>query len=110
MQPFSAKPMTEPTWYVYLLECRSGRIYTGVTPDPARRMALHRTGKGARFTRSDHPEHLLATKPFANRREAQRVEYQVKRLSAATKRLLAQRWSQEYPIDQLAQEALALDE
>ena len=53
-------------------------------------------------------ERLLAAKPFENRSEAQQVEAQVKRLPAAHKRFLAAEWSKEHPVDERAQEALAL--
>jgi putative endonuclease len=67
-------------WFVYLLECRGGRIYTGVSPDFGRRISDHRAGKGAAFTRINPPERLLAVKQFSDKREAMRVEAQVKRL------------------------------
>lgn len=101
--------MTDGCWFVYLIECKTGRIYTGVTPDMSSRMTKHRRGRGAVFTRINPPERLLAAKPFADRSEAQQVEVQVKRLPAAYKRVLADEWSQQYPIDERAQEALALD-
>lgn len=101
--------MADGSWFVYLIECKTRRIYTGVTPDLATRMTKHRRGRGAAFTRINPPERLLAAKPFTNRSEAQQVEAQVKRLPAAYKRVLAAEWSQQYPIDERAQEALALD-
>ena len=100
--------MTDGRWFVYLVECRTQRIYTGVTPNLVHRMSAHRSGRGAAFTRINPPERLLAAKRFENRSEAQRVEAQVKRLSAVQKRFLAAEWSKEYPIDERAQKALAL--
>ena len=47
-------------WYVYLLECRDGSIYTGIATDVERRYAEHAAGKGARYTRSRPPLRLLA--------------------------------------------------
>ena len=95
-------------WFVYLLECRSGRIYTGVTPSLDSRIRTHAIGRGALFTRMDRPMRLLAAKPFGSKADALRIERQVKRVSAAHKRVLADLWSQEYPIDQATQEALPL--
>lgn len=100
--------MTDRRWFVYLVECRTRRIYTGVTPDLVNRMNAHRRRRGAAFTRINPPERLLAAKPFENRSEAQQVEAQVKRLPAAHKRFLAAEWSKEHPVDERAQEALAL--
>lgn len=100
--------MNEPRWFVYLLECATGRIYVGISPDLVERMTAHRRGRGALFTRINPPERLLAAKPFGSRREAQQLEAQVKRVPAAYKRVLAAQWSQQHPVDQRAQEALAL--
>jgi putative endonuclease len=76
-------------WFVYLLECRGGRIYTGIATDVDRRLAEHRSGKGARFTRAHPPERELARLPCADRPEALRREAAIKRLTASAKRDLA---------------------
>jgi putative endonuclease len=102
--------MDSQPWFVYLLECRSGRIYTGVTPDIVARMTKHNNGSGAMFTRLNRPEKLLAVRPLPGKVEAMRLEYQVKRLSAAHKRFLASRWREEYPLDQFAQQLPTLIE
>jgi len=83
--------MSRP-WFVYLLECRDGRIYTGVSLDYERRVAKHRAGKGAAFTRINPPERLLAVKQFSDKREAMRVEAQVKRLRRPQKLELVKDW------------------
>ena len=84
-------PMTDPAapWFVYLLECRGGRIYTGIATDVDRRLAEHRAGKGARFTRAHPPVRELARLPCTDRPEALRREAAIKRLTAAAKRALA---------------------
>jgi putative endonuclease len=48
-------------WYVYLIECRDGSVYTGIATDVARRHAEHAAGKGARYTRSHPPLRLLTS-------------------------------------------------
>jgi putative endonuclease len=100
--------MSEAPWFVYLLQCRSGKVYTGVTPLLEVRMKAHKTGKGALFTRMDPPQRLLAAKPFSSKREALQIERQVKGLSAQFKQHLAAIWSQQHPIDEFTQERLAL--
>lgn len=85
-------------WFVYLLVCRGNRLYAGVTPDLVARMRKHRSGTGAKFTRSHPPEVLLAAKLFASRAAAQSMEIQVKGMSAAAKRALALTWAQEFEI------------
>ena len=43
------------TWFVYLLECENGKIYTGITTDVTRRFDEHLKGTGAKFTRANLP-------------------------------------------------------
>ena len=87
--PVAATRRTGKRWYVYLIECRSGAIYTGIAVDVAARYAQHAAGTGARYTRSNPPERLLATFVCGNRSIASRIEAGVKKLSAATKAELA---------------------
>ena len=47
-------------WFVYLLECVDGSLYTGVAVDVDKRYASHAAGKGARYTRAHPPRQLLA--------------------------------------------------
>lgn len=75
-------------WFLYLIECADGSIYTGIATDVAARFDKHSTGKGARYTRSRKPVRVLASFELAGRSEASRAEYWVKRLSAAEKRAL----------------------
>ncbi|MGH8308120.1 MAG: GIY-YIG nuclease family protein [Gammaproteobacteria bacterium] len=86
MQQRLAKP-----YYVYLLECRGGRLYTGITTDVERRLAEHRGGKkGARFTRANPPARLLASVKVASRSDALKLEAALKRLKPLQKRLWAE--------------------
>lgn len=73
-------------WFVYLLECRDGSIYTGIATDVERRYAMHVAGKGARYTRSHPPLRLLARFEFPDRSAASRAEYAIKQLSSVRKR------------------------
>lgn len=75
-------------WFVYLLECRDGSVYTGIAVDVARRYAQHEAGKGARYTRSRPPARLLGQLAFADRSLASRAEHAIKRLTPARKRAL----------------------
>jgi putative endonuclease len=75
-------------WFLYLIECQDGSIYTGITVDVAKRYAAHETGKGARYTRSHPPKRLLKVFTFSNRSEASKAECVVKKLSAKEKRAL----------------------
>ena len=77
-------------WYVYLLECRDGSIYTGIATDVERRFAEHAAGRGARYTRSRPPLRLLARFEYPDRSTASRAEYAIKQLSPARKRALCE--------------------
>lgn len=85
------------SWYVYLIECRDGSIYTGIARDVAVRYAAHASGKGARYTRSRPPERLIAVFAVADRSAALREELRIKRLSAQQKRALAGRFDAAAP-------------
>ncbi|MEQ8267353.1 MAG: GIY-YIG nuclease family protein [Parvibaculum sp.] len=79
-------PETSKPWYLYILECAGGRLYTGITVDVELRFKAHAAGRGAKFTRSYPPERLAFVQSFADRAAAARAEYAIKQLSAAAKR------------------------
>lgn len=72
-------------WCVYLIECLNGAWYAGITNDLDARYAAHVAGKGARYTRANPPVRLLGSRTFADRAEASRAEWAVKRLPRAKK-------------------------
>lgn len=76
-------------WYLYLLECEDGSVYTGIAVDVEKRYAQHASGKGARYTRARKPKRLLGSQEYADRSAASKAEYAVKQLSPAEKRRLA---------------------
>lgn len=71
--------------YVYVLTCGDGSLYTGWTSDLVRRLAAHRRGKAAKYTRSRGPVHLCAWLLTSSAAEARSVEARFKRLSRAGK-------------------------
>lgn len=73
-------------WYLYMIECEGGGIYTGITVDVTARYAAHVSGKGARYTRSHPPRRLLFSIECADRSSALKAEYEMKRLTAGEKR------------------------
>lgn len=77
------------SWFVYLIECTDGSIYTGITVDVAARYSAHLAGKGARYTRSHPPCRLLGAGAHPDRSAAARAEYRIKQLSPAEKRAFA---------------------
>lgn len=80
--------MPEP-YSLYVVECRDGRLYTGIAKDPERRFRQHRAGRGAVFTRINGAESLLATKTFGSRSEAAQAEKLLKRKTAVVKKIWA---------------------
>jgi putative endonuclease len=78
-------------WFLYLIECRDGSIYTGIAVDVDARYAAHLSGKGARYTRSHPPRRLLATIEYPDRSAASKAEYQIKQMSPQDKREFGRR-------------------
>lgn len=67
-------------WFLYVIECVDGSLYTGIAVDVEKRFAAHLSGKGARYTRSRPPKKLMAVVEYPNRSEASKAEFQIKRL------------------------------
>ena len=67
-------------YYVYLLRCADGTLYTGFTNDLARRLAAHNAGRGAKYTRGPRPVELVYWESFSNKSSALRRECAIKRL------------------------------
>ena len=73
-------------WYVYILTCADGTLYTGVTTDLTRRLEEHNTSpKGAKYTRVRRPVTLAHTEAFTTRSEACIREAAIKKLSREEK-------------------------
>ena len=75
-------------WYVYMLRCGDGSLYTGITPDVEKRLSQHTAGTGAKYTRGRGPLTLVHTEEFADRAEASRREYAIKQLKKEEKEAL----------------------
>ena len=83
----------QAAWWVYMIECRGGRIYTGIAKDPEARFRAHLSGKGAAFTRIHPPRRLLRKRPCASRGDALRQEHALRKLSRTRKKA----WADEAP-------------
>ncbi|MGI6737150.1 MAG: GIY-YIG nuclease family protein [Anaerovoracaceae bacterium] len=77
--------------YVYIVECRDGSYYTGWTNDIKARLQAHNEGRGAKYTRSRRPVHLVHLETFSSRSAALKRERAIKRLSRADKVRLIRR-------------------
>lgn len=81
-------------YYVYILRCRDGSLYTGSTNNVERRLAVHQSGKGAKYTRSRLPVELVYQETWSDRSAALRREAAIKRLERAEKLTLIQKGNQ----------------
>ena len=81
----------EKQWTLYILRCKDGTLYTGITDDLARRLAQHRAGKGAKYTRGRAPLTLAYQEPCENHSQALRREIEIKRLSRTEKLTLIEK-------------------
>lgn len=77
-----------PAWYVYILRCRDGSLYTGVATDVERRIADHLANKGAKYLRGRGPLELVFKKQVGQKGRALRAERNVKRLPKHKKEAL----------------------
>ena len=76
-------------WFVYILECADGTLYTGITTDLERRVKEHNTSpKGAKYTRNRRPVKLVYNEEAEDKSSASKREYQIKKLSRKEKLLL----------------------
>lgn len=73
------------TAYVYMLRCKDSSLYTGWTNDIEHRLAMHRTGKGAKYTRGRGPLELVYLEELPDKESAMRREAAIKRLTRAEK-------------------------
>ena len=73
------------TWFVYIVECRDGSLYTGITTDLKKRIAAHNAGAGAKYTAARRPVRLCYHEPAPSRGTASQREITIKRLNRASK-------------------------
>ena len=72
-------------WYLYILRCGDGTLYTGITTDVERRLEAHRQGRGAKYTRGRGPLELAYQEECGTHSEALKREYAVKQLTREEK-------------------------
>ena len=72
-------------YYVYILECKDGTLYTGITTDVERRFLEHKSGEGANYTRAHGAKKIVYAEECENRSEASKHEAAIKKLSREEK-------------------------
>lgn len=65
-------------WYLYILRCGDGTLYTGITTDVEARLEAHRSGKGAKYTRGRSPLELVYSEKCGTHSDALKREWAVK--------------------------------
>lgn len=70
---------------VYILRCGDGTLYTGCAKDVDKRLAVHQSGKGAKYTRCRLPVELVYQEPAEDRSAALRREAAIKKLTRTEK-------------------------
>jgi len=72
-------------WFLYMVRCKNGHIYTGISTDVERRFAEHQAGKGAKYLRGKGPLKLVYQKKIGSRSEALKAEISMKKMSKSDK-------------------------
>jgi len=92
-KPRQRKPsQPKSRWLVYLLRCRDGSLYTGITNDLPKRLKTHAAGKASRYTRSRLPVTLAYTETQPSKSKALKREAAIKKLSRRQKDDLIGEW------------------
>ena len=78
--------------FVYMLRCKDGSLYTGWTNDLEHRLAMHNSGRGAKYTRGRGPLELVYSEELADKEAALRRECAIKKLRRDQKLALLQTW------------------
>ena len=78
-------------WFVYILRCSDGSLYTGITNNLQKRLDKHNAGKGSKYVRGRRPAELLVYFEMLNKSDAAKEEYRIKQLSHEDKLKLCKR-------------------
>lgn len=80
-------------WYLYMLRCGDGTLYTGITTDVDKRLEAHRTGKGAKYTRGRGPLELVYSEECGTHSDALKRELAVKALPREEKQKIIDKFN-----------------
>ena len=86
--------MEEAVWYLYILRCGHGELYTGITVDVQKRFEAHCAGKGAKFTRGRGPLKIVYQEVCGTHSDALKRELQIKALPREKKEALIADWTE----------------
>jgi putative endonuclease len=77
--------MDKRHWVVYLIRCSDESLYCGITNNLNKRLAIHNSGRGAKYTRSRRPVELVGASPEMTESDALKLESQIKQVPATKK-------------------------
>lgn len=80
----------EKRWVVYMLECKDGSLYTGITDNLLKRLQAHRMGRGAKYTKGRAPLTLRYLEDCEDHSQALRREIAIKKLTRQEKLILCE--------------------
>ena len=81
-------------YFLYILRCRDGTLYTGITTDLTRRIEEHNSSQlGSKYTRGRRPVKLVYSQEFVDRGDSSKEEARIKSLSRAEKLTLLKTFS-----------------
>ncbi|MGL4389202.1 MAG: GIY-YIG nuclease family protein [Brevinema sp.] len=78
------------SWFVYILECQNGNLYTGITKDVQKRFQTHLLGKGAKYTKIYPPTKILYIEKLPSHSDAIKREIAIKKMPRSQKFSLIQ--------------------
>jgi predicted GIY-YIG superfamily endonuclease len=92
----------DKNWYLYILRCGDGTLYTGITTDVEKRLEQHRTGKGAKYTRGRQPLELVYREKCGDHSTALKREYEIKKMPRDAKMRLITKTDEKPALCELA--------
>lgn len=84
-EPTSKKKRAKENWFLYILKCNDGSLYTGITKDIGRRLKMHNDGKASKYTRTRRPVELSYQENCGTRAQALVRECRIKSFSKEKK-------------------------
>ena len=70
-------------WYVYIIECKDNSLYTGITNNLSKRLEVHNSGKGAKYTKTRLPVKLVYKEIYRTKEESLKRESEIKKLKSS---------------------------
>ena len=86
-----SESITKQQWFVYIVECRDGSYYTGITTNIQERVAKHNAGIGAKYTRARMPVRVVYSENSDTLSSAAKREAQIKKLTRSEKEVLVKK-------------------